>query len=344
MTKRSINQNTLLFFASVVILIVLVIITVMLAPIFRPIVANLNTPSSGSSGGIALKGTTTGFNSAASSYRNLQGLTLRINQIDNCSSDTVQAYIAVTRDSGVVYKNFGKADVKVFLDNKPVSEFDFSPVDTTKAPLSTILAIDHSGSMTGASIESAVSAASQYVSHLKPNDKVGLVQFDTSAETLVDMTTDKGAVEQALKGITARGDTALYDALHSAIHQVPTCGRKAVTVLTDGEDTASKQHTSATVIQAANSANMPIFSVGIKSPDFTPDTIQNISESTGGEFFATDNPQDIAGIYDKIDQQLSGQFVASFKPNLKKTGATHMLKIISTVEGSDTYSTRSFVY
>lgn len=290
-----------------------------------------------------LGGSTSKLSGSTTSTRNLRGLTLRINQIETCNPSVVSAYIAVSSDAGVVNKNFKKADVSVYVDGKQLKEFDFSEVDGEKTPLTNVLVIDHSGSMKGAPMENAKSAASQYVQKLRTGDQVGLVQFDDRVDVLSGITNNKSGVIAAIGAIQPRGDTAVYDALNAGIAQVPDCGRKAVTILTDGDDTASKSN-SQFVISAANTANLPVFSVGIKGEGFNPSIIKQISEATGGQYLEANTPTEIANLYTNIDGQLTGQFVANLKLSIPKDGSTHTLKIVSNVEGSPTSSERSFIY
>lgn len=300
----------------------------------------------GSGGGKSqsnLQGSTSKLTGSTTSTRNLKGLTLRINQIETCNPTVVSAYIAVSSDAGVVNKNFKKADVSVYVDGKQMKTFDFNEVDGEKTPLTNMLVIDHSGSMKGAPIENAKSAATQYVQKLRTGDQVGLVQFDDRVDLLEAITNDKARVVAAIGTIQPRGDTAVYDALNSAVAQVPNCGRKAVTILTDGDDTASKSN-SQSVITAANTANLPVFSVGIKGEGFNPATIKQISEATGGQYLEANTPTEIANLYTNIDGQLTGQFVANLKLSIPKDGSSHTLKIVSNVEGSPTSSERSFIY
>ncbi|MCA9339774.1 MAG: VWA domain-containing protein [Candidatus Saccharibacteria bacterium] len=290
------------------------------------------------------QGTVSTLSGGTSSYRNLKGLTIRVNQIDTCHPTQISAYVSVSSEQGDVNKNFGKNDVSVYLDGQKVANFDFSSTASKKLPLANMLVIDHSGSMQGAAMESAKGAAASYIDKLGDNDQVGLIQFDTSVETLAAMTTDKTSVKAKIGQIAARGDTAIYDALAESIGAVPNCGRKQITVLSDGGDTASKSSNEQAVIAAANKSNMPIFAVGIQGSTFDPTSIRAIADQTGGQYLEANNPAEIASIYDKIDGQLKGQFVANFTTGLKKDGMTHTLKIISNVEGSETGSERHFIY
>ncbi len=333
-------KNLLIVLSAITGLVLLAIIAVVVG-----LIAGDEQESRSSGGGTSIgKGTVSSLSGGTASYRNLKGLTLRINQIDTCNPSQLSAYVSVSSEQGQVNKNFGKSDVKVYFDGEKVASFEFSSVDTNKLPLANMLTIDHSGSMTGAPIANAKSAAISYVDQLKSADQVGVVQFDDRIELLAEVSPDKAKARSVIEGISPRGDTAVYDALSRSIESVPNCGRKAVTILTDGTDTASKISTEQSVIDAANKTNLPIFAVGVKSDGFDPSSIRSISEKTGGQYLEANTPDEIAAIYKKIDSQLTGQFALNLKLNVKKDGSTHTLKIISNVEGSETGSERVFVY
>ena len=301
---------------------------------------SLNAGSSGS----LRDGRVSDLSGGVASYRNLKGLTLRINQIDTCNPEVLSAYISVSSDEGTVNTNFGKNDVSVYLDGEKISDFQFSTVDTAQLPLSNILLIDHSGSMDENAMKNAKDAARQYINNLKKGDQVGVIQFDHMVEKLVPVTTDKNRAANSIAAITPRGDTAIFDALSTGIDEVPDCGRKAVTVLTDGEDTASTSSSQKSIIEKSTRENLPVFAVGIKSPNFDPSAIRAIAEKSGGQYLEANTPSQVRALYEKIDSQLTGQFVANFRVNIDKNGKKHTLKIISNVEGSETGSERVFVF
>lgn len=289
------------------------------------------------------KGTVSSLSGGVVSFQNLKGLTLRINQIDTCAASSIAAYVSVSAQSGDVNTSFSKKNVKVYLDGQEMNDFEFNAVNTTQAPLANMLAVDVSGSMSGTAISNARQAAASYIDRLKPNDQVGLIQFNQTASVRAGLSTNKTAARSAATGLVAGGNTAIYDALNLAITNLPACGRKAITVLTDGEDTASKS-TLASVKDAAAKANLPIFAVGIKGTGFNPATINALASGTGGQYLEANTPGEISSLYQKIDSQLTGQFEANLKVPAAKNGAVHTLKIVSTIEGSDTSSERAFVF
>lgn len=295
---------------------------------------NSQTGSSGSS--VALYGSVV-------SLRNLKGLLAQINQIDVCSAPDLTAYITVTAKDASALNTLTKKDFTVSIDGKQTQDFALELVSKKDLPISNTLVLDHSGSMTGVPMQKAKEAAIGYINRTNAKDKVAIIQFDTQIDTLQALTTNHKAAIKAINGIATRSDTALYDAVVYGAEKSPECGRKALVILTDGEDTASKNKLDS-AINKANKANVPVFVVGLRSSGFSPSVLKSIAEKTGAQYFEAAKPSALNSMYKKISNQLGNQYYLSFKLNIPKTGGTHKLKISSTIEGSPTTSERSFVY
>ena len=57
---------------------------------------------------------------------------------------------------------------------------------------------------------------------------------------------------------------------------------------------------------------MTIFSVGLEGGPFDPEPLQQMADQTDGEYVATDNPEDLAGLFEDIGSQLENRVVARF--------------------------------
>lgn len=107
------------------------------------------------------------------------------------------------------------------------------------APLEVMLAIDTSGSMKVA-IEAAKAAANEFVTSMPAGVPIGVVTFGDDVNVLTPPTTDRALLGQLINGITANGDTALYDAVVTAAQQfAPPTEHKVVVLLSDGKDEGS---------------------------------------------------------------------------------------------------------
>ncbi|MFA5776435.1 MAG: VWA domain-containing protein [Patescibacteria group bacterium] len=295
-------------------------------------------------GGIPLFGSKVGLVGSAISTRNLAGMLLQVNQIDICEFPNVNIYATITDEEGEVFSDVRAKDFTVTVDGKEVKEYSFSFIKEENIPLSTTLVLDHSGSMKGDPIVKAKESAISYIDKLKPTDEVALIQFDTQIELLQKLTKDKETVKSLINNIVPRSDTALYDVVYFSAENNLGCGRKAVILLTDGRDTASKNFTLDKAIEKVNLVNVPVFVVGLKSYQFTPEILRRIAEGTGAQYFEAPTPQDLATMYQKINNQLRGQYRFMYKLDIPKTNSDHRIKISSTVAGSQTTSEKGFIY
>ncbi|MBU4380979.1 VWA domain-containing protein [Candidatus Parcubacteria bacterium] len=295
-------------------------------------------------GGTPLFGSKVGLIKSAVSTRNLTGMLLQVNQIDICEFPNINIYSTITNKDGETFSDVRQGDFEITVDGKKVENFGFAFVKDENIPLSTTLVLDHSGSMKGDPIVKAKESAIDYIDKLKPVDEVALIQFDTQIELLQRLTQDKEAVKSLINNIVPRSDTALYDVVYFSAENNLGCGRKAVILLTDGRDTASKSYSLDKAMEKANLVNIPIFVVGLKSYQFTPDILQRIAEGTGAQYFEAPTPQDLTAMYQKINDQLRGQYLFILKLDIPKTNSEHRIKISSTVVGSQTTSEKSFIY
>ena len=56
-----------------------------------------------------------------------------------------------------------------------------------------------------------------------------------------------------------------------------------------------------------------VFTVGIESPDFTPDDLQKIADKTGGTYAAATSPEALTKIYDELGFQLGNEYLLRYR-------------------------------
>jgi Flp pilus assembly protein TadB/Mg-chelatase subunit ChlD len=100
-----------------------------------------------------------------------------------------------------------------------------------------VLLVDTSGSMSGDGMDAARKAAEIYADTVGKGVRVGLVAFSDAATVVTPPTTDRAALRKGIRGLSAGGETALYDGLVLAAHKAGRRGN--VVLLSDGGDTAS---------------------------------------------------------------------------------------------------------
>src|SRR5207244_8822277 len=151
----------------------------------------------------------------------------------------VQLPISVVDKDGRPIDGLKQENFQIFEDKIQQTIKSFRHEDI---PLSLGLIIDNSGSMRNKR-ERVNSSALAFVRESNPEDETFIVNFDDSAYLEQEFTSSIGDLIDALDNIDARGETALYDALYLAAEKVTKDGKKdkkALLVITDGEDNASK--------------------------------------------------------------------------------------------------------
>ena len=203
-------------------------------------------------------------------------------------------------------------DVKVTEDNKPVH--NLSVLSSASAEgIGTVLLIDSSNSMKG-SINSAMRAARPFASR-NPGQPLSIVFFNSKPTVALPLTTNPKAVQAMLaKPPKLAEGTRINDALVAAVAQVrgSALGAARVVLLTDGDDVGSTTSLDAAIAQL-DAQKMRVYTVGIESPDFTPDDLQKIAEKTGGTYAAATSPEALTKIYDELGFQLGNEYLLRYR-------------------------------
>jgi Mg-chelatase subunit ChlD len=199
-----------------------------------------------------------------------------------------------------------------------------------------VLLIDRSGSMTeheaGAlgpdRLTLAKQAATVLIEYVRRNDQIAVLSFSSSASRDMELTTvTDAAVKQqaanAIKGLTAGGDTAIGDALESARWMLtvgPTsCCSQYVMLITDGENNMGISEVS--TIPALRAAAISVFTVGIgRAVNHT--NLAAIAGRTWGRYFHVANSADLPSLLAALSAEASGRGLVALKPGSIAVGQT----------------------
>ncbi|HWC22247.1 MAG TPA: type II secretion system F family protein [Flexivirga sp.] len=134
----------------------------------------------------------------------------------------------------------------VQVDPKSVT----ATVDGTPVPISVrgtshlertaLLLIDTSGSMGDKGMQTMRQATAVYLNEVPSDVKVGVLRFSSTSKLVLKPTTNRAAVQRAVDGLRADGNTALYAAVKQATKTLGTTGDRGIVLLSDGADTQSK--------------------------------------------------------------------------------------------------------
>src|SRR5262249_1252950 len=136
------------------------------------------------------------------------------------------------RDDFSVFEDGVKQDVTFFT--------------STNLPIALALLLDTSASM-DSKLKTAQEAAVGFVRRLRAQDLAEVIDFDSRPTILAPFTGNAAELEQAIRKTSAGGSTALFNAVYIALDQlkriiaknVEEIRRRAIVVLSDGEDTSS---------------------------------------------------------------------------------------------------------
>jgi tight adherence protein B len=205
--------------------------------------------------------------------------------------------------------NIDASSAAVTFDDTPLEVVSAAPAGgSTTVSRAAMLVIDTSGSMAGAGIAGAKSAAAAFIASVPDDVDVGLVTFSDRPKLVTAPTADHGSVSRAVQGLTVRGETALYDAAVLAAQQVRSYTSKTLVLLTDGNDTTSRaslQSVSTTLKQS----KAVVDAVGFRTTDSQGASLRTMSGATGGRVISAGAADELARAFRQAAQDIAGQIV-----------------------------------
>ena len=272
--------------------------------------------------------------------------------------NVVQLFFNVKDKKGALIPSQTKDDFEIFEDGKPQTVKYFTA--ESNLPLTLGILIDSSGSqMRVLEMEKEVGGA--FLSQiLRDKDEAFVIDFDVNVDLLQDFTNDvhrlKAALNKAkvntgggggsLPGLgggpvptsNPRG-TLLYDAVYLAAHDQLSheVGRKAMILLTDGEDQGSQLRIK-DAIEAAQKADAICYVLLIADRGFYgfggysgDSEMKKLANETGGRVIEVGNKIDkLKEGFDQIAKELRSQYNLGYTPtNSNQDGSFRKIEIRS---------------
>ena len=233
--------------------------------------------------------------------------------ISEVTVDAVELYTAVTDKGGRPVSGLQASNFRVFEDGaqQKVESFEY----VKNVPLSVGVMIDTSASMLE-SLPEAQQAAITFLDYsIGPKDRGFTISFDNEPYVLSKLTNRKDKLYRSLAGLRAEGSTALYDAVVYGLYQFTGVkGKKALVILTDGKDTASKFDFD-TLLEYVRKSGIAIYAIGLKIPAAELDVkykLKKLGEITGGQTFMIDSVKNLESIYRQINDELRSQYLLTY--------------------------------
>ncbi len=218
-------------------------------------------------------------------------------------------WVTAVDERGNLIKDLTKDDFEVYENGRPMQVLEFT---REERPMNLAIVIDTSGSMVD-KIEAVHDAAADFVETLRPIDRALVIDFDDNVFLLQDLTAEHAPLQEAIESTEPLGATALYDAMHASYRKIGDIeGRKAIILLSDGEDTASF-FSQKRVLEEAKASDTLIYSIGVGGALGTArGVLRDFSEYTGGTSFFVKDPEELAQVYRRIADELGSQYYLTY--------------------------------
>ncbi len=277
----------------------------------------------------------TGFKPAKQTDNESENLTARITQVDTSGFPQVTVYISAT-DVGGEPVPINPSQIIIMENGEEMTPEKISAAGDI-GPLTTILVMDISGSMNHVGkLEAAKDAAVVYVNQSRSDDMTGLIAFNTKIYPVQELTSDQEKLYEAIEGLNARDDTALYDALAKAIGLMePVSGRQAVIALTDGMDNQSKISPQE-VLQMIGPEGLSISTIGLGEPSHSTSALSGLnepalkalSEQAGGVYGYANDAESLKALYELYGRSLQSEYMITYtSPSQLRDGVNRSLSV-----------------
>jgi Ca-activated chloride channel homolog len=245
--------------------------------------------------------------------------------------NVVEVYATVTDKAGKPVTGLGREAFSVRENGEPQQISTFA---AGEFPLSVAVAIDRSFSMAGDRLASAKSGARIFLGALRETDESMLIAVGSTTDTLAPLSTNRREQLDALAGLDAFGTTGLYDSIVAAIDAIqPARGRRALILLSDGDDRYSKT-TSAEVLDRARAADVLIYPIALGRA--RPQAFAELASLTGGRSFHVRDARQLPDTLQTIAAELRNQYLIGYSPTRPPVAGTNEWRSITvTVSRAD---------
>jgi Ca-activated chloride channel family protein len=249
-------------------------------------------------------------------------------------------------------------DISIMEDGQPQEVFTFAR--QTDLPLSLAILVDTSISEER-TLPIEKSAAGAFIDAvIRPDkDEAAVISFTGEATLEQNLTGSASRIRHALDNVqfvppsgyigngqiagtppisgtnqSVQGSTAIWDAIwvtsDEVLSQTSDKTRRAIILLTDGQDTSSHKHMDDAIDRALKN-DAVIYAIGIGDEYYSginKGSLRKISERTGGRAFFPENESDLRAAFEQIQLELRSQYLIAYSPtNKNKDGSFRKVQI-----------------
>jgi Ca-activated chloride channel family protein len=246
-------------------------------------------------------------------------------------SNLVVLNASVLDDKGSPILGLKQKNFHIFEDGAE-QKLDFFEAEET--PFAAVILIDTSGSMESR-VSIARSAAITFLDGLRDDDMVAIYHFDSKVSKIQDFSQSRD-IPEAAYDMKASGMTKMYDAVFQAVQDLSKRPekRKAILVLSDGEDTDSSKSADK-ALKASIAVNATVFTVDMSAVDDMSakkrqnvGILKNFADKSGGRFFSAFGSAGLRDALKNVVSELGTQYTFGYQPsNTAKDGKYRAIEV-----------------
>jgi Ca-activated chloride channel family protein len=255
--------------------------------------------------------------------------------------DVVSLNVTVTDGAKSFVRDLDREDFLIFEDGVKQELTYFTKA---QLPVALSILIDTSASMED-KLTIAQEAAIGFARRLRTEDLAQVIDFDSRVSILQQFTSDKNALEAAIRQTVPNGSTSLHNAIYISLKELKKIRakssedirRQAIVVLSDGEDTSSLVPFEE-VLDLAKRSEVVIYTIAIRGRDFgtrgfneAEFVLRQFAQETGGRSFFPSAASELGGIYSLIADELAAQYAMAYSSrNPKRDGQWRRIVVRTT--------------
>jgi Ca-activated chloride channel family protein len=216
-------------------------------------------------------------------------------------------------------------DFEVFEDGV---KQEISIFNNTNSPIALTFLLDTSASM-DTRLHTAQEAAIGFARTIRQQDLAEIIDFDSRAIVLQRFTSEVDQLERAIRKTSAGGTTSMFNAIYIALDELKRLPpgeehsrRKAIVLLSDGEDTTSMLEFEGPdgILELVKRSDAVIYAVGLRPPQESRANtfkrsefvLRQLAQQTGGRVFFPAHINELANVYGQIADELSNQYIIGY--------------------------------
>lgn len=243
------------------------------------------------------------------------------------TTELVVLPVSVTDSNGAFVSGLQMENFRILEDGRLQKISLFADENN---PVTVGLLVDRSRSM-GPKLPGVAEAVFAFAHSSNPDDEMFIVDFsdNVSVERIggKEFANDAKELEKAVAAVTARGQTALYDAIVQGLERLRQGHRdkKALVIVSDGGDNVST-HKFRDVLDLARKSQAVIYAIGLvgdSGEEEDPGVLRKLCRETGGIAFFPRPQESVADISQKIARDLREQYTLGYSPEKKHYGSSY---------------------